>query len=164
MIQNTNEQIADHIVMEFAKTAELFGLTTLEARLFAYMYLEDKPLTLDEMSEAMGKSKTSMSNGVRGLLDLKLVNRVWIKGVRKDLYHANAPLFKIFMDAYLQKWDDATKHQREALMSIKETIEHDPELSANTKGGHMEQLEQMIQFHNAIKSSFNQLKNDPHMT
>ncbi|MUV36597.1 putative HTH-type transcriptional regulator [Lentibacillus sp. JNUCC-1] len=91
MFRYTQETVSDQIIMEFAKTAELFGLTTLEARLFAYMYLEDRPLTLDEMSEAIGKSRTSMSNGVRGLLDLKLVTRVWKKGERKDLYQAASP-------------------------------------------------------------------------
>ena len=46
-------------------------------------YFRRKPMTLDDMGREMEMSKTSMSTGVRTLLDLKMVNKVWSKGSRK---------------------------------------------------------------------------------
>ncbi|ASN06591.1 transcriptional regulator [Virgibacillus necropolis] len=122
-MEQTNDQLTNKIVTEFAKTIELFDLTPLEARLFAYLYLIENPMTLDEMSEAIGKSKTSMSTSIRSLLDLKLVTRVWKKGVRKDLYQANAQLFKTFMNSYTNKWIDAANHQRSSLGEIQKSLD-----------------------------------------
>lgn len=99
-------------MIEFSKTIELFGLTTVEARLFAYLYLSEEDLTLDEMADALGKSKTSISTNIRSLAELNLVTRVWKKGVRKDLYQANSQLFKTFMTSFQRKWIDIARRQK----------------------------------------------------
>lgn len=79
MCGSTTEKFTNKIIIEFAKTIELFGLTPAEARLFVYLYLQEEPQTLDEMGEALGKSKTSMSTSIRSLSDSNLVTRVWKK-------------------------------------------------------------------------------------
>lgn len=55
-------------------------------------------MTLDEMGVEMSMSKTSMSTGVRTLLDLKMVNKVWEKGSRKDLYVVEYDWYQTFTD------------------------------------------------------------------
>ncbi len=143
-------------MIEFAKTVEMFGFTSLEARLFSYLYLEERPLTLDEMSEALGKSKTSMSTSVRSLADMNLVTRVWRKGVRKDLYKANKQLFKTFMTTYSHKWVEATNHQKDALMEIQKLItEEDSERQLDDLST---KLKDILEFHQLIEQSFRNLK------
>ena len=68
--------LKDDLVTALSKTIELFGLSTLESRFFYYMYLVDGPKTLDEMSEALGKSKTAMSTSIRSLAEFNLVSQV----------------------------------------------------------------------------------------
>src|SRR5699024_10599752 len=103
MVMQKNDRITNNIINRIAKTIEMFDLTPLEARLFAYLFIEREPKTLDEMGHAIGKSKTAMSTNVRSLLELNLVTRVWKKGVRKDLYQVNTPLFKTFKNAYVKR-------------------------------------------------------------
>src|SRR5699024_11462989 len=113
MCNSTTENITYVIILEFGKTIEMFCLTPLEARLFVYLYLQDQPKSLDDMSEALGKSKTSMSTSIRNLSDANLVTLVWRKGVRKDLYVANYQLFKLFMNFCINKWIIAPTHRNE---------------------------------------------------
>ncbi|WP_042224544.1 GbsR/MarR family transcriptional regulator [Oceanobacillus manasiensis] len=156
-----NENVTNEIMIEFSKTLEMFDLTPLEARLFAYLYLYEKPFTLDEMSEVLGKSKTSMSTGVRTLSDLNLVTRVWKKGVRKDLYQANTQLFKTFMNFYINKWIDATIHQKDSLeetnKSVKQNLSQNntPELEKLSS-----KLQDIITFHTKVEHLFRQMKQD----
>src|SRR5690606_36675970 len=117
------DDITKKAIGEFAKTLELFRLSTMEARLFAYLYMTNNTLTLDEMSDALGKSKTSISTNIRRLLELNLVQRVWKKGVRKDLYEANSPLFKTFMNHYLSGWINTAKQQKASLEEIYASME-----------------------------------------
>lgn len=150
MLESTSENITNKLLIEFAKTIEMFGLTTLESRLFAYMYLTEKSMTLDDMSDALGKSKTSMSTSIRSLSDSNLVTRVWKKGVRKDLYEANTELFKTFMNFYVNKWIDAVNHQKESLEVISEKLEHH-----GLENEHdYEKLLKIINFHKQVESSF----------
>lgn len=158
MTEQTNDQLTNKIVIEFAKTIELFDLTPLEARLFAYLYLKENPMTLNEMSEEIGKSKTSMSTSIRSLLDLNLVTRVWKKGVRKDLYQANAQLFKTFMNSYINKWIDAANHQRSSLDEIKLNIDigsSDSDLMFIHN-----RLISILEFHKKVEASFRYMKQE----
>ncbi|MFB4167084.1 GbsR/MarR family transcriptional regulator [Virgibacillus sp. JSM 102003] len=155
MLEPTSEKITNKILIEFAKTIEMFGLTPLESRLFAYMYLTEKPMTLDDMSDALGKSKTSMSTSIRSLSDSNLVTRVWKKGVRKDLYVANNELFKNFMSFYVNKWFDAVNHQKDSLEVIREKLDHH-----GMDQGHdtYVKLLKIINFHKQVESSFRNMR------
>lgn len=162
MSEQKLESLTNKIMVEFAKTIEMFDLTPLEARLFAYLYLEEKALTLDDMSDALGKSKTSMSTGIRSLLDMNLVTRVWKKGVRKDLYRANFHLFKSFMISYINKWIDAANHQKDSLdelnekiMQLKEGLNNKDKLMTIEK-----RLNNIIEFHQLVEQSFREMKQE----
>ena len=70
----------------------------------ALMFFQNRPLTLDDMTEELGMSKTSMSTSVRALSDSKLVERAWERGVRKDLYQVNDDWYQSFIDMFSIKW------------------------------------------------------------
>lgn len=160
MIEERNEAITNKIISDFAKTIEMFSLSSTDARLFAFLYLHEKPLTLDEMSEALGKSKTSMSTSIRSLLDSNLVTRVWRKGVRKDLYQANTQLFKSFMSTYINKWIDAANHQKDSLLEMHSNVKS--QLAKQQRNEELEAIEnrlkQIIEFHKKVEKSFREMK------
>lgn len=157
MTNPNTELLTNEIMLEFSKTIEMFGLTTLESRLFTYLYLSKKPLTLDEMSDALGKSKTSMSTSIRSLSELNLVTRVWQKGIRKDLYQANTQLFKTFMSGYLSKWIDASNRQRISLEDIYQSIDQDNKNQEDIK--HIDnRLIDLIEFHKDMEILFRNIK------
>lgn len=155
MADNNIDSITKKIIIEFAKTIEMFGLNPLEARLFAALYLSEQPMTLDDMSDTLGKSKTSMSTSIRGLLELNLVSRVWKKGVRKDLYQANTQLFKLFISSYINKWIDATAHQKDALEEISQLIQKQQQQKSSDQLNKLDlQLIKIIEFHKQMESFF----------
>lgn len=149
-------------MIEFSKTIELFGLTTLEARLFAYLYLSEETLTLDEMAEALGKSKASISTNIRSLAELNLVTRVWKKGVRKDLYQADSQLFKTFMTSFQRKWIDIARRQKSSLEEINNYYikQSSRELTLDEQTNLTERLNEIITFHAQIETLFKNMKSD----
>lgn len=159
------ENIHTKVIHEFSKTLEMFGLTPSDARLLVTLYIQGGPMTLDEMSEVLGKSKTSMSTGVRSLLEQGLVERVWKKGFRKDLYQANENLYKNFMTSYIQKWLTAARDQRTALKNMEEHLKNNVQHYSNQK--EMDQadalyrrMEDMILFQERIAEAFKSLEPD----
>ncbi|WP_369011870.1 GbsR/MarR family transcriptional regulator, partial [Robertmurraya sp. DFI.2.37] len=66
----------------------LYGVTESVGRLYGSLYFQEEPMTLDAMKDELGMSITSMSTSVRGLMELKMVEKVWKRGERKDLYRA----------------------------------------------------------------------------
>lgn len=102
--KETVEKARERIIETIAQNIHLYGLTPSAGRQFGMMYFHNEPLTLDDMTEELGMSKTSMSTSVRALADLKLVERAWKRGVRKDLYQVKDDWYQSFIDLFSIKW------------------------------------------------------------
>ncbi|MBY0221547.1 GbsR/MarR family transcriptional regulator [Mammaliicoccus sciuri] len=98
------EKSRERIIETIAQNIHLYGLTPSAGRQYGTMFFHDDPLTLDDMTEELGMSKTSMSTSVRALSDLKLVERAWKRGVRKDLYQVKDDWYQSFIDLFSIKW------------------------------------------------------------
>lgn len=97
----------DRVIDSISKNMDLYGITLSIGHLYGYMYFSEGPVTLDELSKSLGMSKTSMSTGVRTLMGLKMINKVWGKGSRKDLYEVEPDWYQNFQDFFSIKWRKA---------------------------------------------------------
>ncbi len=75
-----------------------FGLNNIMAQLYAFLYLSNGPLSLDDMVQRLKISKASASVNIRELENYGAVRRVWVKGSRKDYYQAETDIAKVIMD------------------------------------------------------------------
>ncbi|OAB34932.1 transcriptional regulator [Paenibacillus macquariensis subsp. defensor] len=100
VIEKARQRVMDSI----GKNMDLYGVTMSIGHLYGNMYFHDGPVTLDEMGQEMGMSKTSMSTGMRALVDLKMINKVWGKGSRKDLYEVEDDWHQNFVEYFSIKW------------------------------------------------------------
>lgn len=102
--ENKLEKARERVIEAISQNMNLYGVTESIGRLYGALYFQEGPLTLDEMKDELGMSKTSMSTSVRSLLELKMVGKVWKKGVRKDLYQAEPDWYQTFLDFFSIKW------------------------------------------------------------
>ncbi|MBD0379497.1 GbsR/MarR family transcriptional regulator [Paenibacillus sedimenti] len=115
IIQKARKRVIESI----GNNMDLYGITQSIGHLYGLLFFQNKPMTLDEMGEAMEMSKTSMSTGVRTLVDLKMVNKVWEKGSRKDLYEVEMDWFQTFADFFGLKWRKAIEINLSSLRKSK---------------------------------------------
>lgn len=98
------EKARERVIESIAQNMNLYGITPSIGRLYGLLFFHDDPMTLDDMKENLGMSKTSMSTSVRSLMELKIVEKVWKKGVRKDLYTVTDDPYQTFIDLFTIKW------------------------------------------------------------
>lgn len=98
------EKARKRMTESIAQNIHLYGLPPSAGRQYGMMFFQNRPLTLDDMSEELGMSKTSMSTSIRSLSEAKLVERVWERGVRKDLYEVKDDWYQGFIDMFTIKW------------------------------------------------------------
>jgi DNA-binding transcriptional regulator GbsR (MarR family) len=70
-------------------------ISQLQGRIFALLYLRDRPVSLDEIAEGLQLSKSNISINIRGLVEWHLVRRVSVPNSRKDHYEAVADLWRV---------------------------------------------------------------------
>jgi len=81
--------ITRRLIEDAGNTTQALGVGRVVGQIFAYLYFSEEPRGLDDMKEALGISKGSASMGVRQLEQWGAVQRVWVKGDRRDYYTAN---------------------------------------------------------------------------
>lgn len=109
------EKAQERVIETLARNMDLYGITMSTGLLYGTLLFQDKSMTLDEMGEALGMSKTSMSTGVRTLMDLNMVEKIWKKGTRKDHYEVNLDWYQNFIDLFSVKWRHACEQNVQAL-------------------------------------------------
>ncbi|WP_449355250.1 choline uptake/conversion transcriptional regulator CudC [Virgibacillus natechei] len=101
-------QAEDKMINTIAETMDLYGVTPSVGRLYATLYFQHEPMTLDGMKDKLGMSKPSMSTSVRKLQDIDIVQKVWQKGSRKDFFVAEKDYFQYFKKFFCKKWERET--------------------------------------------------------
>ena len=84
--------------------AEADGLSPIAGRLFALLMLAPEPRSLDELAEALGVSKASVSTDARRLLERGIVERTRRTGDRRDFYELTPDFFARVIRARVARW------------------------------------------------------------
>lgn len=107
-LKHLEEQFVDKI----ADNMHTFGVSTTVGRVLGIIYINRKPMTLDELSTATGMSKTRMSQVVREMVDLNIAEKVFEKGVRKDLYNVEQDYYQTFISLFTSNWQKAIQKNK----------------------------------------------------
>jgi DNA-binding transcriptional regulator GbsR (MarR family) len=127
------QDVKDQFIQSIAKNMNLYGITPSIGRLYGMLYFSDEPMTLDDMRQELEMSKTSMSTGVRALFDMKMVEPVFRRGVRKDLYQTEENWYKSFSALFSRQWKKATETNIEEMIEAKEKLQAINDQTDNNK-------------------------------
>jgi DNA-binding transcriptional regulator GbsR (MarR family) len=115
-LENARIRVIDTITQNM----NLYGITPSVGRLYGLLFFNEEPMGLDSMKDELGMSKTSMSTSVRQLQELKMVEKIWKKGSRKDLYQSVDDWYQTFTDYFSITW---RKGISQNITSIKKSLE-----------------------------------------
>jgi DNA-binding transcriptional regulator GbsR (MarR family) len=121
--------VRDRIIEHNSENKTLYGMQPTVMRLMTVMYYYEKPMTLDDMKEHLGMSKASMSNAVRELEEMGLVEKIWKKGELKNIYKAEEDNYETFIKFYCYHWSKLlapkTNSMRQSIEELTELREQD---------------------------------------
>ncbi len=92
-------------------------LSQLQGRIFALLYLQERPLSLTGIASALEQSKSNISVNIRGLIDWHLVRRVPVAGSRQDHYEAATNFWRVMQEIMERRFRWAV---RQVLAAISE--------------------------------------------
>ncbi|WP_168121207.1 GbsR/MarR family transcriptional regulator [Paenibacillus sp. HB172176] len=149
IIEKSRRRVMDSI----GNNMDLYGVTLSVGHLYGNIYFNDGPVTLDEMGKEMGMSKTSISTGMRTLMDLKMIGKTWEKGSRKDLYEAEPDWHQNFVDFFSVKWRKSVEMNvsslRKSLSELEALRNEEPgneQLAAQTDF-HIDKMNQALRYY-----------------
>src|SRR4029453_6426897 len=79
-------------------------LTQLQGRVFALLYLQPSPVSLEEIAAELQQSKSNISTTMRGLVEWQLVRRVSVPGSRQDYYEAATDFLRVMQELFERRF------------------------------------------------------------
>jgi DNA-binding transcriptional regulator GbsR (MarR family) len=92
---NHNKTATDIFIQGWGSMGTSWGISKVMAEIYALLYLNVDPLTLDDISDKLKTSRSNVSLNVRALLVLGVVRKEVIRGERKDYYIAEDDIGKV---------------------------------------------------------------------
>ena len=146
----------DIFIEGWGRMGGYWGISKVMAEIYALLYLGDSPMTLEDMSNKLMTSRSNVSLNVRGLIELGVVNKVVIRGERKDYYGAEGNIGKVAKLLALAKkkreLDPAMEIVGKALDAAADSDSTDPHERAFVDK--LEELKLHMDFVNSIFLSF----------
>ena len=89
------EHIQKEFVWHFGEMGSRWGINRTVGQIYALLFLSHNPLCADDMCDALGFSRSSVSMGLKELQSWNLVRRREIEGDRREHFEAPEDLWKI---------------------------------------------------------------------
>lgn len=99
-------------------SALLGMINKVGGHIYALLFLSEEPLSLDEISEKLGVSKSNISINIRLLEEYNLVRKVWVKGSRRDYYSAERTYPKKVIKDFLE---NIVRTLKDSILTIERT-------------------------------------------
>jgi DNA-binding transcriptional regulator GbsR (MarR family) len=102
-------------------------LSQLQGRIFALLFLQPKPMSLDEIAAELQQSKSNISTTIRGLVEWHLVRRVPVPGSRKDHYEAATDFWRAMQEVFERRFRWMARQVVATIDETRRTAESDDE-------------------------------------
>ncbi len=146
----------EQFILSWGDMGGQWGVNRSVAQIQALLFLSDRPLTAEDISEKLGIARSNVSNSLRELLAWKLVRRVPVLGDRRDHYEAESDLWqmtrKVAQGRKEREIDPMVGAIRDAMQGV-----DDPRISPVVR----QRLHAMHDFANTVDSWYSQMLDVP---
>ncbi len=128
----SQEAVAVFVAGVGREISETWGrVSALAGRVFALLFMAGRPMTLDEMAEQLGRSKSNVLVNVRTLVELGLASPAWVPDSRRDHYQVADDFGNIVMRAFMRRLGDNLAGNRRVVEQTKRLLDALPDDDQN---------------------------------
>ena len=111
-----------------ATWARSWGVNRSVSQIHALLYLSERPLTAEDIADALGLARSNVSNSIRELMAWDLIRRVPVKGDRRDHFEAETDLWEVAMRIAAVRKEREIDPAVDALKTCVAGADHDAKL------------------------------------
>ncbi len=144
-------------VLHWGDMGGQWGVNRSISQIHALLYLSERPLTADEISDTLGMARSNVSNSIKELQGWGLIRRVPVLGDRRDYFEADSDVWSIAAKIVAGRKERELDPALAALSACVEAAEHDPAVHAVAR----KRLEDMLQFTRTVAGYYEQMEAVP---
>lgn len=90
------DELIDQIVVHWGEMGSRWGINRALAQIHALLFVEERPLHAQEISEKLSLARSNVSTGIRELQSWGLITVVHLKGDRRDYFTCSKDPWEMF--------------------------------------------------------------------
>lgn len=130
---NKLPEAVEQFVLRWGDMGSQWGVNRSVAQIQALLFLSDRPLTAEDISEKLGMARSNVSNSLKELLTWKLIHRVPVLGDRRDHFEAETDLWQMATKVAQGRKEREIDPMVRAITAAMENID-DPHISGKVRG------------------------------
>ncbi|MGH8265142.1 MAG: GbsR/MarR family transcriptional regulator [Steroidobacteraceae bacterium] len=84
-------------VLQWGNLGDRWGVNRSVSQIHALLYASERPLTADDIAEALGMARSNVSNSIRELLAWEIIRSIAVLGDRRAFYAAETDLWTMVL-------------------------------------------------------------------
>jgi DNA-binding transcriptional regulator GbsR (MarR family) len=85
----------ERFILHWGDMGDEWGVNRSVSQIHGLLYLAEKPMTAEDIAEALGMARSNVSNSIKELLSWNLIRRVPILGDRRDHFEAETDIWEV---------------------------------------------------------------------
>lgn len=85
----------ERFILHWGEMGEAWGVNRSVSQIHALLYASARPMTAEEISEALSLARSNVSTSLRELLGWNLIHRISLLGDRRDYYEAETDMLEM---------------------------------------------------------------------
>lgn len=145
------------LVLHWGEMAARWGISRTVAQIHALLYFSAKPLTADEIVEALGVARSHVSNSLKDLQTWGVVKGSYVLGDRREHFESIGnvwQMFEVLLDERKRREMDPTL---KALRETSAQVTDGTPLGPDSK----KRLQEMLEFFELMDGWFNEVRRLP---
>lgn len=90
------DRVRERFILHWGEMGSLWGINRTMAQIHALLYISPEPLSANDIMEELQISRGNVSMALRELIAWGIVNRVHVKGERREFYSTEKDVWKMF--------------------------------------------------------------------
>ncbi len=144
-------------VLHWGEMGGQWGVNRSVAQIHALLYLSDRPLNAEEISDTLRIARSNTSNSLKELLGWKLIRRVPVMGDRRDHFEAETDIWEVAARIAAGRKEREIDPAVEALRACVADAANDPKMSPVAS----KRLKEMLVFTETVDGWFTQMLTVP---
>jgi DNA-binding transcriptional regulator GbsR (MarR family) len=147
----------ERFILHWGDMGGQWGVNRSVAQIHALLYLSERPLTAEEIAEALGMARSNVSNSLKELIVWKLIRRVPVLGDRRDHYEAETDIWQMVTRIAQGRKEREIDPAAAALRACRAEAEHDRRVSPVAR----KRLAEMEEFVGTLNRWYDQMLGVP---
>ncbi|MDB6030613.1 MAG: ArsR family transcriptional regulator [Verrucomicrobiales bacterium] len=153
----TLSSIQQKFILHWGEMGLRWGINRTVAQIHALLYMSPKPLTAEQICEALGVARSNVSNSLRELQNWGIVKVVHVMGDRRDHFESMKDVWEMFRIVLAERKKREVDPTIEMLRGAVDELEKSSSKDAYSR----ERLGEMKEFFETMSGWYNQVNQLP---